>query len=200
MLAILAIIPAFISATLTAFFCGIFIKLGSLGGGGWAGFISILITIVIGDLVSNIFWYMAGHIGGNIFLATFGRIFGIRQENLNSSMNVFNKFKDYVAFFVSAPLGMAIMILSLMNAGIQRHHFWKYIFANTLMSAIWIWIILALGYGFGYAYTAFSSIIGRIITSIGLIIVLFLLMTLGAWIRTILMSFIYKPSPQATKQ
>ena len=119
-------IPAFITATMTAFLCGILLKYGLVG------FISVSSTIVIGDLLSNIFWYMAGRIGGTVFIATFGDFFGIKHDHIVNSMDIFNKYKDYVSFFVAAPVGMAIMAISLMNAGIQRFAFWKYIILSTV--------------------------------------------------------------------
>jgi membrane protein DedA with SNARE-associated domain len=185
--AIFTFIVAFISATLTAFICGIFVKLGYLDL--WL----VFAAIIAGDFISNTFWYILGRIGGRIFLATFGRLFGIGQEKLTDSMEIFNKYKDYATFFVSAPAGIAIMIISLMNAGIRRVTFFGYIAFNTLISIVWIWVILFAGSWFGYAFGAYHSITGRILTSLGAIVVLFLLLTLGAWVRGIILSTIYKP-------
>ena len=187
-LSLLMFLPAFITATITAFLCGILMKFG------YVSFLTVWIAIIVGDMISNIFWYMAGRIGGAAFIATFGKLFGITQDHLVGSLNIFNKFKDYIAFFVSAPVGMAMMLIGFMNAGIQKHGFWKYLVANTLVSAVWIWLMLALGYGFGQACVVFGSILGRVVTSLGLLAVLFLLLTLGAWIRTLILSAIYKPT------
>jgi len=182
------VLPAFITATLTAFFCGILIKFS------YVSFYVVLIAIVVGDLLSNIFWYILGLIGGRAFLITFGRIFGITQVHLNDTMSVFNKFKDYLAFFVSAPLGMAIMFISLMDAGIRKHGFLKYILTNTFVSILWIWLILGVGYCFGYCYVTYISITSRVLTSIMLLITIFILLTFGAWLRTIIISNISKLS------
>lgn len=185
-LSVLMILPAFVTATLTAFLCGIFLEFG------YVNFFVVWAAIVAGDLISNIFWYTIGLIGGRAFLITFGKIFGITQDHLNSTMSVFDKFKDYVAFFVSAPVGMAIMIISLMNAGIQKRGFWKYLISNTLVSVVWVWLMLTLGYFFGYAYVTYISLTERVITTIVLLVVLFGLLTLGAWIRTLLVSSVTK--------
>ncbi|GEM_PF-1884726 len=190
MLAIFMFVPAFITATITAFLCGILLKLG------YVSFITVFLAIVFGDLLSNIFWYMTGRIGGQAFTTVFGKMFGVQQNitqnHLNSSLDVFNKFKDIAVFFVSAPLGMAIMFLSFMEAGLRRLSFWRYVITNTLFGAIWIYIILAMGYGFGYAYVVYSSILSRIGVSFALVIALFLLMTFGGWIRMIIMPNPYK--------
>ena len=53
MLAIFMFVPAFITATITAFLCGILLKLG------YVSFITVFLAIVFGDLLSNIFWYMS---------------------------------------------------------------------------------------------------------------------------------------------
>ncbi len=174
-------IPAFITATITAFLCGILMKFG------YVGFLVVFSAIVIGDLLSNIFWYLAGRIGGQTFVILFGNFFGITQDRINSSLNIFDRYKDYAAFFVSAPIGMAIMLISFMTSGIRRLSFWRYIISNTLLSAIWIWLMLALGYLFGHAYIVFTSIIERTIVSMILLAVLFILITLGGWIRMLIM-------------
>ena len=182
------IIPAFITATITAFLCGILMKFG------YVSFLPVLAAIVIGDLLSNVFWYAAGRIGGTTFVATFGRLFGIRQDHVIDSMAVFNKYKNFVSFFVGGPIGMIIMIISFMDAGIMRFSFWKYVVNNTLIGIIWTWSVLAIGYGFGYAYTSYTSIFGRVLVSVGLVIVLFIFLTLGGWIRMLMTSIIYKPN------
>ncbi len=190
MLAIFMVIPAFVSATLTAFLCGILLKLG------YVSFITVLFAIIFGDLISNTFWYLVGRIGGEAFTKIFGKMFGVEkditQRHLTNSLDLFNKFKDIAVFFVSAPVGMAIMFLSFMEAGLRRLSFWRYIITNTLFGAVWIYMILSMGYGFGYAYVTYHSILSRIGISIALVIILFLLMTFGGWIRMIIMPNPYK--------
>ena len=180
MLSLLMIIPAFVTATITAFLCGILLKFG------YVSFGLVFAAILIGDMISNIFWYTVGRVGGKVFMTTFGRLFGITQEHLVGSMDIFNKFKNYVVFFVSAPTGMAITAISLMDAGIRKMTFSKYLISNTLVSAIWVWMMLALGYGFGYAYMTYSSIIERGLVSAVLLVILFILITFGGWIRMIM--------------
>ncbi len=171
-------LPAFITATLTAFFCGILLKFG------YVSLISVWLAIVFGDLISNIFWYFAGRIGGALFISSFGKIFKLSHEDLVGSLNIFDKFKDYLAFFVSAPIGIAIMIIGLMNAGLQKHSFGKFIITNTIGSMVWIGLILSLGYSVGYLLVEYSSTFSRISTSVAALFILFILLTLGAWFRS----------------
>jgi membrane protein DedA with SNARE-associated domain len=176
------IVPAFVTATLTAFLCGILLRFG------YVDFWPVFIAIILGDLVSNIFWYLAGRIGGKVALVTLGGFFGITQEKIDSSIDIFNKYKDIVSFFVSPVIGLGIMLIGLMYAGIKRLPFCKYVAVNTVVGIFWILAILIVGYELGNSYTIFNSIMGRIVTSIGLVIVIFLLMTLGAWVRSLLIS------------
>ncbi len=185
MLSLIAILPAFVSATLTAFLCGILLKLGLVS------FTIVFLAILLGDLLSNVFWYWVGRIGGNTSVSLFKKIFNIHEdttrEKIGSSLDIFNKYKDYATFFVSAPIGMAIMFISFMDAGLRKLSFWRYVSVNTLVSAIWVWIMLAIGYGFGYAYTAYVSILGRCVLSVALVVVLFILLTFGGWIRMLML-------------
>jgi membrane protein DedA with SNARE-associated domain len=184
MLSALFIIPSFLTSTITAFMVGILI---------WYGLVNIpiaLVSIIIGDILSFSFWYLLGRIGGRVFLSTIGKIFHMDQNTLNNFMEIFEKYKDIVSFFTSFFMGLIISILSLMNAGVIKVNFSKYMFANTLVGSIWIISVTICAY---YLTMLFASVSGWVNLSltIGLgVVVLVLFLTLGAWLKTLIIGAI----------
>jgi membrane protein DedA with SNARE-associated domain len=180
MLSILAFIPSFISVTLTAIIFGVLIRLGYANA--WVA----IISIIVGDVISNIFWYSMGRVGNKVFLVSLGRLFGIDQKSLDDGLNTFNKFKDIVGLFATFSVGLVIMIISQMDAGLRKLRITNYVLMSTLATIIWTFICIYTGYGIAYAFTIYTSIWGIIITSISSLIIAIIMISLGSWIRSMI--------------
>lgn len=126
--------------------CGFLLTFGVLD------FFPLYISILIGDLFGDTFWYAIGRYFLDPFLGRFGRYVGVSKELLNQVKPLFQKFHTRILFLSKITLGFGASIATLMTAGATHIPLKKYLAINFLGEVLLVLGLLGLGYSFGAAY------------------------------------------------
>ena len=134
--------------------------------------------IIAGDLAGDTLHYLIGRLGGERFIARWGRYIGVGQEQVLSLEKQFDKRGGQLLFIgkMSHGIGGAFLVA----AGIIKMPFDKFIFSNMLATLLKSLLLLLLGFYFGHALSTINTYLERIS-----------LIALGAAILAALIYFFY---------
>jgi len=145
-----------------AFFEGpiITIIVGFLSSLGYINIFFAYLTIVAGDLASDVMYFWFGNKGGSKFIAKWGRYFGITQQYAESLEKYFDKYAGKVLFLgkISHGIGTAFLVA----AGLAKMPFIKFFFYNSLATLLKSLVLILIGYYFGYAFATINSYLQKI--------------------------------------
>jgi membrane protein DedA with SNARE-associated domain len=126
---------------------GVLVSLGTLN---WFW---VFVVLLLGDTIGDLIWYIAGHRGGNWFIARWGTHFGITEQRIEHFKRLFAKHDSKILLLGKAHItGLPVGIALLFSAGVTRMHFGRYMLWNTIGSIPKIAILEALGYYLGNGF------------------------------------------------
>lgn len=131
--------------------------LAMVGGGmlirlGQFEFLPLYITLVLGDLVADVIWYLVGHYAAKPFIVRFGKFFGVTIESFIKMERVFLKHDTKILFISKVTMGLGFAIATLMAAGAVRVNFRKFVVLNLAGGIVWTAVLILAGYFFGELY------------------------------------------------
>lgn len=121
--------------------------LASLGAFNvWA----VLFFSIIGDVIGDILFYIAGYFWGMPFVNKIGRYMGITENMIVRMEKYFEDHGGKIIFTVKSTTG--ICWATFVAAGIARMNFWKFFKYSVLGGVVWSGFLVAMGYFYGYMW------------------------------------------------
>jgi membrane protein DedA with SNARE-associated domain len=146
----LAIFPlAVIEGPILTIICGFFASLGHLNL--WLAYV----IIVAGDVTGDALHYLFGYVAGERLVTRWGKRFGLSDERIIKIEKLFAEKGIRVLFFGKLTHGIGGAFL--VTAGIVKMPFKKFLWVNTIGTAVKSLILLIIGYYFGQAFTTIDS-------------------------------------------
>ena len=127
---------------------------------GYINFFLAYGVVVAGDLVGDAFLYGIGRFGGRKFVDRWGRFIGVREKEIASVENQFQKRSAKILFIGKLLHGVGGTFL--IAAGMVRMPFGQYIFYNFLATLVKSFILLLIGFFFGSAFASINSTLEKI--------------------------------------
>jgi membrane-associated protein len=134
--------------------CGFLLRLGALT------LIPLVISLSIGDLVGDIFWYWIGRVTVQKTVRRKGKFMGITEKHLDDVEELFKKHSEWVLISSKATLGYgtsAGTLAVLMAAGVVKYPFVRFMVLNVIGEVFLLGIMLSIGYLFGTSYDSVSK-------------------------------------------
>lgn len=175
----LLIIPlAIIEGPILAMVCGFFIQTD------FFSFWPIFVILMLGDLISDIYWYAIGYYGGRRLILKYGRFFSVNEKTLEVTERIYHRHYHWILLLSKVTMGFGFAVAIVATAGIVRVPFRKYMILNIIGQPIWTGMLLGIGYFLGnYLYRVQNGF--ELISVIALIIITFAgLFGLSRYVRT----------------
>lgn len=144
---------------------------------GFFAIIPLFIAILIGDLIGDIIWYVAGRYFANPILSKKGRFIGITPERFERINELFSKYHEKILIFSKLTLGLGFAVGILTAAGMAKVPFRKFMVINIIGEFFLVSALLAIGYFFGQVYLNISDNlkIGFLVVVAALVVIAFYL-------------------------
>lgn len=141
------IIPlAILEGPVIAMLSGVFLRLG------FFSLLPLFISLMIGDFVSDAYWYWIGYHGGRKFLAKFGKYFSVNEDHLDRLEEFYMKRYGWILFLSKITMGLGFAVAIVAMAGAARVPFKRYMAVNMLSQPIWTGTLMSVGYFLGDFY------------------------------------------------
>jgi membrane protein DedA with SNARE-associated domain len=141
------IVPiAIIEGPMVAMISGVLLRLGVFS------FLPLFICLMIGDFVSDAYWYWIGYHGGRKFLARFGKYFSVTEGHLDRLEAFYMKHYGWILFLSKITMGLGFAVAIVAMAGAARVPFKRYMAVNMLSQPIWTGTLMSVGYFLGDFY------------------------------------------------
>ncbi|MBU6231115.1 MAG: DedA family protein [Patescibacteria group bacterium] len=176
------VIIGYVEGPILAMACGILYRLG------FFHIVPLYLSLMAGDLLGDCFWYYMGHRFGHRFVQRFGRYFSIHEKDINVVSRIFRRHSTSILVISKLTTGFGFAIVTLFTAGLSKIPFRKYLTLNIMGQFIWTAGLLALGYLFGHLFVSFNNILARVSLVSLSIIVLFLVVGFGKFVRDYVMT------------
>jgi membrane protein DedA with SNARE-associated domain len=115
------------------------------------GIFNIFIVLglsILGDVLGDVLFYLAGYFGGIPALKKMEKLFRVKQSTLKEIEKAFAKNGAKIIFSVKTTTGLCAITFIL--AGISKMSFKKFLFYSIMGGVIWSCFIVFLGYFFGH--------------------------------------------------
>jgi membrane protein DedA with SNARE-associated domain len=150
---------------------------------GYFNFWPLYISLMVGDLIGDIFWYSLGRFWGHRFVRRFGKYFSITESHIATLERVFHKYHNAILVISKITMGLGFAVVTLFTAGLVKIPFKKYLWLNFLGQFIWTGILVSIGFMFGNLYLSINDSLGRLSVIALLIIVFVAFLGLGKYVR-----------------
>ena len=146
--------------------------LGGLLRLGDFSFWPVYVSLMLGDLTGDVFWYCIGRRYVHPFIKRYGKYFKVTESALDRMAELFHRRKDSVLFLSKISNGFGFALVTLMTAGMIRIPFGRYMLVNFLGQLIWSGLLLGAGFFFSNLYVSINSLFGRLtLIAAGMVIV-----------------------------
>ena len=119
---------------------------------GFFEIVPLFTVILIGDLIGDIMWYVAGRYFAHPILQKKGSFVGINPERFEKINELFNKYHVKILIFSKLTLGLGFAVGILAAAGMAKIPFKKFMLINIIGEFFLVAILLSIGYFFGQLY------------------------------------------------
>jgi len=133
----------------------------------------VYITLMLGDLIGDVVWYLIGRTWGYGFISKYGKYFSITESAVEKATHFFHAYKNRILFISKVSNGFGFALVTLMTAGMLRVPFYKYMGVNFIGQFIWSGLLLGVGYFFGDLYQKVDTALGYIgVTALAVVVIL----------------------------
>ena len=158
---------AYIEGTVVMLTGGVLLKLGQVD------FVPLYISLILGDILSDIMWYWVGYLGARRFVMRWGSIVNITPAVVEKLEGRFKKYHLSILIFSKLTMGFGLAVPILVTAGMMRVSFLRYCTINMIGSFVWVAFVIFVGYTFGNVLNLVPEQY-QIATTIAALIVFFL--------------------------
>ena len=124
---------------------------------GFFELVPLFIAILIGDLIGDVVWYVAGRYFADPILKKNGKFIGITPERFAKIKDLFARYHERILIFSKLTLGLGFAIGVLAVAGMTKVSFKRYMVINAIGEIFLVSILLMAGYFFGGLYLGISD-------------------------------------------
>ena len=149
----------------------------------YLSFTPLYFSLMTGELIGDVVWYMIGAKLGRKSISKFGKYFGITEENIIRFEAIFHKHQYLILIISKLTTGFGFATAVLFTAGLVKIPFKRYISINLLGQFVWTGFLLAVGYWFAHLYTTFNNIFARSTLIAGALIAAFFIMRYARYLR-----------------
>ena len=110
----------------------------------------VLIFSILGDVIGDILFYVAGYFWGMPFVNKIGKYIGIREKTIRRMERYFENHGGKIIFTVKSTTG--ICWATFVAAGIVKMSFWRFLKYSILGGIVWSGFLVAMGYFYGYMW------------------------------------------------
>ena len=135
----------------------IMIAAGFLYRTGFFELVPLFIAIVIGDLIGDVIWYVAGRYFAHPILSKKGKFVGITPERFEKINDLFSRYHERILIFSKLTLGLGFAVGVLVAAGMAKVSFKRYMIINIIGEFFLVSALMSIGYFFGQVYLNISS-------------------------------------------
>jgi len=128
---------------------------GFLSSLHYVDFKVVYLVLVAGDLLGDVLVYYAGRKIPKSFILKHGHWIGIDPERLVKMEKLIHG--NLKKIFVFGKFAHGLGYFTWFATGVVRVPFGKFLFANTITTAIKSMLLLTIGYFFGQAYVTFNT-------------------------------------------
>jgi membrane-associated protein len=140
------------------------------------GYIAFLI-VVIGDVLSDIFWYEVGYFGKPRALKRWGPHFGFTEERVKL---IEEKYKNHQGkLVIIGKLAQGINGVFFVTAALIGISFWKFVFYSTAATLVKSAGLFLVGYFLGQAYQQIGGYLNLSSIVIPIVFVIIMMVVLG---------------------
>lgn len=122
---------------------------GLLSRIGVVTFLPAFGALFLGDVLSDIMWYVLGRFGARSFLMRWGHFVNLTSPIIAKVEDHFHHYHTKILVFSKLTMGLGLAVPILIGAGMTRIPFGRYITINVLGGIIWISFLMGIGYYFG---------------------------------------------------
>lgn len=136
---------------LGSFFEGsaVMITTGLLWHIGTVEFWPAYLTLMAGDFIADVVWYVIGHFAARPFFARWGHFFGATPDVLEKVERRFNHYHTKILIISKLTMGLGLAVPVLIVAGMMRVPFIRFATINLLGGIVWVLFLMGIGYYFG---------------------------------------------------
>jgi len=111
----------------------------------WPAYIALL----LGDVLSDIMWYLIGYFGARQFMDRWGHMIGMTPAVVEKVERRFHKYHTPILIVSKLSMGFGFAVATLTTAGMLRVPFSRYLTINLLGGIVWVFAVMLIGYYFG---------------------------------------------------
>lgn len=119
---------------------------------GQFDFLPMYLTLVSGDFVADIGWYLLGRFGTRQTIFRYGHFIGLTPEILEKVEDRFRYYHQKILIISKLTMGFGFAVVVLMVAGMFKVPFKNYVVLNLVGGFIWTAFLLIVGYFFGNVF------------------------------------------------
>ena len=134
---------AYFEGTVVMLTGGVLLRLDSVT------FLPLYVSLMAGDILSDIMWYFIGYFGARRALHRWGHLISATPETTAKLERRFHKYHLRILVISKLTMGFGFATLILATAGMLRVSFWRYLTINVLGSFVWVAAVIWAGYTFG---------------------------------------------------
>ena len=142
----LLFLGSYIEGTVVMLTGGVLLKLGEVQ------FLPLYVSLMAGDILSDIMWYCIGYFGARSFMLRWGYIVNVTPDILAKMERRFQHYHMRILVISKLTMGFGFATAILMTAGMLRVSFARYLTINVVGSFIWVAAVIVVGYYFGNVF------------------------------------------------
>ena len=108
-------------------------------------------VLVVADLVGDTMYYFIGFWGGKPFVRRWGYLFGLSVDKLTKAEQAFKDHPKKLLFFSKTQAWGSVV---LATAGLVKMPYWKFLWANFIVTLFKSGLLMLVGYYAGESYAA----------------------------------------------
>jgi membrane protein DedA with SNARE-associated domain len=107
------------------------------------------LALFLGDVLSDLMWYLIGRFAARSFFVRYGKFIGATPDILEKVERKFHQHEKKILVTSKLTMGLGLAVPVLITAGMMRVRFVTYATINILGSFVWIFFLMCIGYYFG---------------------------------------------------
>jgi membrane protein DedA with SNARE-associated domain len=112
---------------------------------------------MLGDIIGDVLFYLAGSVWGMGFVRRVGKYIGITEGLVLKMENYFKNHGGKTIFLVKSTTGLCWATFTA--AGVVKMNFWKFLRYSALGGVVWSGFLVLMGYFYGYMWQEISEYI-----------------------------------------
>ena len=146
---------------------------GILAGRGIFSFWMAFLVGLVGSVFCAIIIYLIGYFGGRSFVKKYGKLFFMKEEDIEKCDIWFEKYGLLAAFLArNFPIVRTLISLPM---GISKVNFPKFVLFTTLGSIPWTFAFVYVGYALGNNWIVLNNFVKKLKLPIMILLILLLI-------------------------